>query len=306
VGTLHTELTVRAASPEEFARLVADWLTAAREQLFPELSARLPDEPVLNPDLTDDSAAWGPPGVTWASLRVQRKPLPSGGSTALYSRRAWTRMLNGLVKAHPFDVALGMTPLGADGRPRSVGSEVTVAAHRSHAHPDWARLEVSVPSDIVPWPGSASVELGVAAFATDQAGRIGACYGHVTDDADIHATALERATRGVSIDPPAVPRCREVLRGYSWVTICAVELAARLGGVVALTASGAFSEVSELPDGQACLRATPTLEDFRGAAVRRVFEVLAPVLLTGRATEPFPGEYSWMRLVLGADAADYQ
>jgi hypothetical protein len=92
---------------------------------------------------------------------------------------------------------------------------------------------------------------------------------HITDDAYTYATALERAVTGGDYDPPLVPRCHEVLRGYSWVTICAAELAVRLGGAGALAASGAFDEVTELPGGQVFLRATPTLDEYQGEVVRR-------------------------------------
>ena len=76
------------------------------------------------------------------------------------------------------------------------------------------------------------------------------------------------------------------LRGYSWVTVVAAELAGRLGGAEALRASGAFYEVSELRDGVLWLRATPTINDFTGKRVRRVFDALAPVLLPGLAPRP--------------------
>jgi len=141
-------------------------------------------------------------------------------------------------------------------------------------------------------------------FVGTWADRLDACYAHVTDDADARGTALEMATQRRGIDPPTVPRCREVLRGYSWVTICAPELAERLGGVPALTASGAFYQVHKLSGGQVLLRATPLLEQYEGASVERVFRVLAPVLLPGWAAKPRAPVGA--RLMLGVDAADYQ
>jgi hypothetical protein len=61
-----------------------------------------------------------------------------------------------------------------------------------------------------------------------------------------------------------------------------------LGGARALAASAAFDEVTELPASQVFLRATPTLAEYWGTALRRVFEVLAPVLLTRH-----PDPVSW-------------
>jgi hypothetical protein len=51
------------------------------------------------------------------------------------------------------------------------------------------------------------------------------------------------------------------------------------------------------------LQATRTFEEYDDAAMRRVFEALAPVLLQGRVSPPTGG---WTgRLVTGVDAADY-
>jgi len=96
--------------------------------------------------------------------------------------------------------------------------------------------------------------LSAAGPSAERAAAAGAHYGHVTDDATSHGTALERAVLGVTAEPPAIPRCRDVLRGYSWATIVAAPLLARLGGAGALTASGCFTEVSPLPGGRVGLR----------------------------------------------------
>ena len=243
----------------------------------------------------------GPPGAVAGSLRVQRKPSRTGGSHALYSERSWQRLTGGLARTQPFHVELTMSPLGDDGRPLPFG--VTVAVHRNHEHPEWVSFEIEALPGNPAWPLAPAYEPTTwTGFIKSRAGQFGACYGHITDDADTrYGTALERATQ----QEPAntIPRCREILRGYSWVTICAHELANRLGGPAALADSGAFHEVSQLPRGQVFLRATATLDQYRGNAVRRVFQTLAPVLLTGRPAEPYPG---YLRLVADADAADYQ
>jgi hypothetical protein len=311
--TLHAELTAEADSAELFARMATEWLTEARNELFGGLSAGLQDDqPPLPRGDPDPNAALppppvlGPPGGTWATLLVRRKP-NSVWSTPSYSARNWRRLLSGLAKTYPYQVTLFMMPLDDTGRfsaeePGSVTA--TVAVHRSHSSPRWVRFEATAGAD-TGWSGSAAVQRTWCDVLKSWATRFHACYGHITDDAGTHATALERAVTGGDWDPPLVPRCHEVLRGYSWVTICASELAARLGGAGALAASGAFDEVIELPEGQVFLRATPTLEEYQGESVRRVFQVLAPVLLTGR---PNPDMLAGLRarLVMDADAADYQ
>jgi hypothetical protein len=48
------------------------------------------------------------------------------------------------------------------------------------------------------------------------------------------------------------------------------------------------------------------INDFTGAAVRRVFEALAPVLLTGRTTPPMSMYRGKFRIVEDVDAADHR
>jgi hypothetical protein len=105
-------------------------------------------------------------------------------------------------------------------------------------------------------------------------------------------TAYEMCLRNiVTPNPPqwwdheyTVADCRQFLRGYSWLTIVPAEIAARLGGVEAFTASGAFVEVRELPRGGVWLRATEDFRDFTDEQIRRVFTVVAPALRPGPLT----------------------
>lgn len=87
---------------------------------------------------------------------------------------------------------------------------------------------------------------------------------------------------------------RRVLRGYSWVTVCPAELAARLGGAAALAGCGAFVRVEELPRGAVWLQATEDFAGYDEAAMRRVFEALAPVLPAGQP-EPDPFDDTYRR-----------
>lgn len=67
--------------------------------------------------------------------------------------------------------------------------------------------------------------------------------------------------------------------------------------------TGAFYDVSTLPNGAVWLRATPTINEFTGEKIRRVFEVLAPVLVTGVARDRHSEGF---RIIEGVDAADYR
>jgi hypothetical protein len=302
---LHLELVARADSAAEFARLATSWLTEARPELFGELSRRLPGAAALKRQTSDPRAVIGPPESTWAQIVVYPEARPRGTSHVVYTPQAWDRLLTGLAADYPYGVFFWMMPLDAAGRLADSTLTVSVGLRREPSDPAWVRFLVDASEDLVSWAGSTQTQGAWVAFLERWAGRLDACYGHLTDDgSDTYGTALEMATQQPGIDPPSVPRCREVLRGYSWVTICAPELARRLGGAAALSASGAFDEVRELPGGQVLLRATPLLEQYEGPAVERVFRALAPVLLPGQVTPEFaPGN---ARLVMGADAADFQ
>ena len=155
------------------------------------------------------------------------------------------------------------------------------------------------------WPASAVLQDRWAGFVQQQAARVGACAGFMSDDgAPGFRTALEEAI--FSPDNAYPYRRRKVLYGYSWVTIVPPELAARLGGAAALVDCGAFHDVRELPDGSVWLRATPTINEFTGERVRAVFEALAPVLMRGRTKFMFAQKQWPPRLVEGVNAADYQ
>jgi hypothetical protein len=300
---LHAELVIQPGSRGDFARLARDWLTGARHRLFPEFDRILGSTGPSQEPPEDDDLPWGAPGGVWAQLIVRQQPQAVGGVSTPFSQRAWRRTLDGLEQNHPFLVRLEMMPLDAAGQPVTAGPPAVLAVQRSQHDPRWARFEAEAPDRLTGWAETPNGPGVWARFVKEQAAAAGAQYGHVTDDATSYGTALERAVLGVTAEPPGIPRVRDVLRGYSWVTIVAATLADRLGGAGALTASGAFAEVSAIPGGQVFLRATDDLAGYEGPAVRRVFGVLAPVLRPGRP-DPEAVAGTRVRLVLDTDAAD--
>ncbi|MEU3922857.1 hypothetical protein [Streptomyces sp. NPDC029004] len=98
--------------------------------------------------------------------------------------------------------------------------------------------------------------------------------GPATDDTNLDCV-LNRRVRD------SVREARNLLRGYSWTTVCPEELSRRLGGPDALAGTGAFHRVVPLTGGGVVLQATRTVAEYSDDAVRRVFEALHPVLPPG-------------------------
>jgi hypothetical protein len=285
---MYAMLNAEIGSAEEFPAAARGWLTGVLSEVFPML------QPDGNPAQEADQG--NGVGVV-GTLTVNRKDQVSWREMA-YSHRTWPRFLAEL-DDYPFvaDAHLGL--VGDQGEPLHASAEIRVA--RDFFSPQWASFQFTARADGTGWPESAQLQGRWAEFVKAQAAAIGAVGGEMTDDVAPPETALQRATFNTFA---GVPDSRTVLRGYSWVTIMAPELVARLGGASALEASGAFCDVTELPTGALWLRATSTLNQFTGDRVRRVFEALAPVLVTGIARFHIPGET--YRIVEGADAAAYQ
>jgi hypothetical protein len=294
---INTTLIAEISSVEEFAVRSRDWLAGTLAEVFRGLyeglrtrsAARLPSDAEGRP--------WGEPGQVLGVLRIGRDDPAFGRRRMPYSERAWQRFLARLAE-YPFAASVSITPLDDRGFPLHV-DWAHVKVVRDVLSPAWVSFEFIAPAVYTGWPGSLETQDRWAGFVRDQAARAGACAGGMTDDIGLGQFALERCTDNWAW----IKDSREVLRGYTWVTVVAAELAGRLGGAEALRASGAFCEVSSLPDGSLWLRATPAINDFTGERVRRVFEALAPVLHTGVVRF---GDSETYRIVEGVDAADYR
>jgi hypothetical protein len=162
-------------------------------------------------------------------------------------------------------------------------------------------------ANVTGWPWSPDMQDRWAQLLKDQAARIGACTGFMTDTGKAgqglpHAIQRYGPGRWAENPDASITRSRQILQDYCWITIVPAELAARLGGGGALRGSDAFCDVSELPGGTVWLRATPTINEFTGDRIAAAFRTLAPVLLTGQTEFAF----GYRRLIEHANAADYQ
>jgi len=189
----------------------------------------------------------------------------------------------GRVAARPIEAAFHLLQLDERGVPDEAGGrQLMVSVQSEEAHPEWVQLQaVSVLGGAEGDPRRPEVSDRWAATLHTLAAETDPSFGHLCDDAtQLGVTALDEVIfRGGRVE--SMLAGREVLRGYSWVTVCPGELAARLGGVDALAASGAFARVEQLRCGGVWLQATKRFAEYDDAAVRRVFQVLAPVLPGG-------------------------
>ncbi|OKJ52618.1 hypothetical protein [Streptomyces sp. CB02261] len=248
--------------------------------------------------LSKSGLPYGEPGELWGSLfttKVARGRRTR--SSRAWSPSEWDAFLDGLEKV-PFEVALKLTRLGADGYP--AGPWLKVTAERDIEAPEWVRLTADRSSEEFFAPDhSSGVQLQWITFLRRQLVEAGqtCLFGCLTDDVETttQRTALE-ASLGLFQDE-TLPELDSRLRGYSWITVCSPGVASRLGGSEALRSSGAFSSVTPLVDVGLALQATEDMRDYTPDRIAMVYRQLQAVLPPG---EPVGG-YSDMtlRLVFG-------
>ncbi|MDQ1657155.1 MAG: hypothetical protein QOD41_2238 [Cryptosporangiaceae bacterium] len=157
----------------------------------------------------------------------------------------------------------------------------TRLALASHSRADGITLTARFPRQHLGEPGwedrllRATREAAIATGASFAEIGYAPCYPRADGQ-----TMLERLRYADPAD--SVPRSRDEMRGYSWLTVLGPELAARLGGAAALAGSGAFHEVSALEGGRLWLLATPRFAAYGPDEARAVFHALSRVLPPGR------------------------
>lgn len=294
------QLVAEVGDGDRFPELARGWFTGVLADVFPDLGAGLAAGPVLykrDPRDASVDVAWGEPGAVHASMQIEKKADGPVGRWVQYTPQAWRRFLDGMSE-HPYKAVIGISPLDGQGRPLTYEGTVSVAVTRVPQAPQWALFRFSAGANVADVSKAAGRWI---AFARRQAETMPAVYGDI-GLASPGYTVLEYATA----TPPVktIPRARSELRGYSWITLVPPELVGRLGGIGRLRESGAFHAVDELACGAAWLQATAEPGDYDDEAARRVFDVLAPVLIPGKARRP-PGR-SQPPLAYGVNAGEYR
>jgi hypothetical protein len=275
---MRCEVNFQVADPEAFGLLAARWVLHGAQVLAPgPLNEVLANESVPKGRVTSGKSC-GPAGAKWGFVAITRYgktgPRQTGkvideGSLAWAQKEA-AKGVAGL--------ALGLNVLDSSGMPgeRIIRFEGQMVEGSS----TWCQVWFEAPETDLLGPGRQAVWLEfLRGFCED----VNPSYGQVSYDYGVRlVTALEAVT-----GPPwttsdrAVVNSRDALRGYDWLTVCADELAAQLGGVEGLRGTGAFSEVERLGAGGVWLLATEQYEEYGGQHVEAVWRALAPVLLKG-------------------------
>lgn len=305
---LETLLDVRLPDDGDFARVASRWLNNLGEVLAPALWDELQESlPLPSPGEWD--APHGAPGGVWACVSVVPRPCWGTAASRVYSPENFRWMLENAA-ARPLMLEHQLIRLGRDGAlpdgPEDTGGgRLVISVEVEEEHPEWVQMKAS--SSLPDYDNDASrtdVSTRWVQAVLSRAREVDASFGHVCDDGVAYGkTALDSALRrGGRVK--SMMQSRQVLRGYSWCTICPRELAQRLGGSSALQATGAFVEVEELPSGGLWLQATESFSDYNDEAMKRVFKALAPVLPEG-LPKPDPFDDIPRRLVW-EDAADWR
>ncbi|WP_018684444.1 hypothetical protein [Actinokineospora enzanensis] len=252
--------------------------------------------------LRDNRTPCGPPGTPYGRLYVTRM----ANGKARQSRRAvggkeWRKFL--AEKSVPHAALFVVDNLGDDGRFDRGGPFVHVDLETQPSEPgsgreDWVLLESMVLEETF---AEADVDGAVVGFLREFAEKHAPVYAEISYAVG-HRTGFEHQfLRDYRL---SLGQAREVLRGYSWITVVSQEIGDRLGGVEALRASGAFVEVARLRNGVYWLRATETYDGYQMPEVEKVFRVLAPALPRGG-----PGPLDWTeppRKIFREDASNYR
>jgi hypothetical protein len=282
-----------------YLELARAWVEGALSEALPECAEALRSGQRLNLDANSDvSVPRGEPNALWAGLITRSTP-QGRKRVSVFTEKSWDKFLAGLAK-EPYRAELEMCALDDKGFPTQAMARVGV--EHVQDNPDWLQFEVVATDSLCRWRGVPQLQTDWVSFVRRQAELQKCTFGNIANDNVGERTALEE---NLLADPAeTVPESREVLRGYSWVTICSDEIADRLGGARSLRTSGAFSEVIELSHRGLLLRTTPTFDEYDDAAIGKTFRALAPVLIPGR-TEPVQGFEYW-NLVYDVDAADFR
>lgn len=294
----------RAGEDSAVVAAVRDWFDGS----LSSLGAQFRDE-LLSVEVRDSSllrknyVSCGEPGTPWGRLYVTRVVHgKERNTTRAVGSKEWERFLS--EKTVVDDAKLVVDYLNHKGYYGRGGPYIVVEMKAQHSGDSgltgggWVFLESRVLEETF---HEADADGAVVAFLREFAEEHAPVFAEVSYASE-HETAFENQ---FFLDyRETVSTSREVLRGYSWITVLSQEIGDKLGGVEALTNSGAFYEVAQLRNGGYWLRATESYGQYQMPEVDKVFRALAPALPAGKPGPLDPTEPR--RMIVREDAADYR
>lgn len=219
----------------------------------------------------------GPPGGGYATLTVVFRPWRGKLKVKSYSERNWAWLV-GELAGRPVEAAAEVDQLDEDGR-HGDGGGVELRVQTADDEPDWVQLTGHGISRLDGDPTEAEFLGRWISVLTEATAFAEPTFAVIGESPSIGRTRLDVAL-GRSAEE-SIARAREVLRGFSWLTLCPAGLANKLGGPDALRGTGAFAKVTALPGGAVVLQATDSIVDYGPAETYRVYWALARVLPKG-------------------------
>jgi hypothetical protein len=201
------ELVAQVGPGLGYTRLARGWLQGVASAVFPQQLDRLLTCPATHRVTVGNMhLPWGEPGQVRGALRFPARDVT-------YTPAAWQRMLGHVEKCTTASIEISV--IGEDGFPEPRGTWGLAEVSTWRDDPGWARFLFSVPAAFSDWPESPELQDKLADFIYGQAAGMEAVVGVVSDLGGVQI--LEQ-----SIFPPIAVhphQWREVLYGYSWITI---------------------------------------------------------------------------------------
>ncbi|WP_153456009.1 hypothetical protein [Streptomyces smaragdinus] len=268
-----------SAGARDFPTTSAHWLTSGAENLAPkEWQAALKSFPMMRPNEWNE--AHGLPFSVWGEVHVWNSDRSIAESRPLSD--ASLRWMRNEVSYFPDGARLTLCRLDSNGIPYENGIDrLDLTLSVDEEYPWIAQLQAvsTFGSHLLPSAINKN-ELWVG-FFRKTASRDGVTFGHITDDLlGPRETGLDTVLRRGGTRN-SIRNGREILRGYSWVTVLSADLGERLGGVDALVRSEAFYKVSKLRGGAIFLQASESMAGYSDRTMERIFDVLRPVIPGG-------------------------
>ncbi|GAA4230004.1 hypothetical protein GCM10022254_23760 [Actinomadura meridiana] len=292
-------ITTTSRVVDDYHRVALSWIEDTFASILASPFHSLVSSNPLNPRaLHDETEPLGEPGAMWAGLTLTPK-FGSKKRIQIFTDHAWHKYLEGLSKT-PYLAEVEVRKLDRHGFSSRAMARLEIES--TYDAPEWFRFSLKITNSLVSWQNSLQFQKECVAFLGRQATTQRASFGSISNDGVGDWTALESS---LDLDVEETVPCSErQLRGYSWVTVCSPNIAQKLGGIQALSATGAFSEVIELEYGGLLLRATDSIGEYDEPSIWQVFHALGPALPAGKA-KPVRG-FEHFNLVYDVDPKDFR